>query len=330
MKNNRLYFILFILLLASAARAEIYTTGDGYKFEVNLKPQKSAIMLGEPIFIDFEIKNLSDVDLGVLIGGDYQNEFSKPESFNVKAFDSKGKIVPSPKIWTMGGGGMSMFQKSPVGKSYNFRMYLPHWATFEKTGKYEIRVEKGLVVKKYDLNITPDDVRNKGVPVKVNAWVKVVKADYKKMGEIIDAIGAQVVARDDTAERLAPFITDVRIIKYLAEAIKKNSWLLYQLAKFNDDRALNAILSRIDDEADQVRRNVSVSLSRSVNPKAQIYLLQMRNDKSWSIRLDVVHFLGKIKTDESTKILREMLTDEHDWVSRESKRYLLERGEKLN
>ncbi|MET0754075.1 MAG: hypothetical protein ABWZ66_11905, partial [Pyrinomonadaceae bacterium] len=114
MKYKRLYLILLVFMLASAAKAEVYTSPDGHKFEVNLKPQKDTIMLGEPIYIDFEVKNLSDVDLGILIGGDYQNEFTKPESFDVKAIDSNGKIVPAPKIWSFGGGGMSMFQKSPV------------------------------------------------------------------------------------------------------------------------------------------------------------------------------------------------------------------------
>ncbi len=330
MKYKRLYLILLVFLLAPAAKAEVYTSPDGYKFEVNLKPQKSAIMLGEPIYMDFEVKNLSDVDLGVLIGGDYQNEFAKPESFDVKAIDSNGEIVPAPKIWSFGGGGMSMFQKSPSGKSYNFRMYLPHWATFEKIGKYKIQVDKGLVVKKFDLDITSDDMRNKGIAVKVNAQIEVVRADFQKMGEIIDAIGKRLVAGDDTAERLAPFITDKRIIKYLAEAVKKNEWLMRHLAKFNDDRALEAIVSRINDKNQEVRRNVSVSLALSVHPKAVDYLLRMREDKFAAIRLDVVHFLGKTRTAESTRILKEMMTDENKWVKLESIRYLTERGEKLN
>lgn len=330
MKYKRLFLVLLVFLLAPAAKAEVYTSPDGYKFEVNLKPQKSAIMLGEPVYIDFEVKNLSDVELGVLIGGDYQNEFTKPESFDVKAIDSNGKVVPAPKILSMGGGGMSGFQKSPVGKSYNFRLYLPHWATFEKIGKYKIQVEKGLVVKKFNLDITLDDMRNKGIPVKVNAQIKVVRANFQKMGEIIDETGKQLVAGDYTAERLAPFILDERIIKYLAEAIKKNEWLLRHLAKFNSADALEAIVSRIDDENQEVRRNVSISLALSVHPKAKIYLLQMRDDKFAAIRLDVVHFLGKTRTDESTKILKEMMTDEDKWVKLESIRYLTERGEKSN
>jgi HEAT repeat protein len=99
------------------------------------------------------------------------------------------------------------------------------------------------------------------------------------------------------------------------------------LAKFNDDRALKAIVSRISDEDQEIRRNVSVTLALSVHPQAADYLLQMRGDKYYAIRLDVIHFLGKRKTAESTKVLKEMLRDENEQNKMEAKRYLTERGE---
>lgn len=322
-----LFANLFVFLLILSAEAEVFTSPDGFQFAVELKFQKSTIMLGEPIYIDFEVKNLSDVDLGVLWGGDYRNEFGRPESFDVKVIDRSGQIVPKPKLYNF--GGLSAFQKSPVGKSFNFRLYLPHWATIEKTGEYKIEIEKSLVVRKY----VPNNMKFEGSPqtnpVKLNGELSVVAADDKKMGEIIDQIGKALIEGSDTAERLAPFIKDDRIIKYLAQAIEKNVWLMRHLAKFNDDGALRAIVSRIGDADQEVRRNVSVSLALSVHPQAPDYLLQMRRDKYYAIRLDVIHFLGKTKTAASTKLLREMLRDENKLNSDEAKRYLQERGEKL-
>ena len=326
MKNSLFYLVLCLFLLVSATKAEVYTSLDGHKFEVNLILQKDSIMLGEPIFMDFEVKNLSDVDLGILYGGDYRNEFSRPDSFDIKVFDASGAIVPKPETFTM--GGMSGFQKSPVGQSHRLKLYLPHWATFDKTGNYKIRLVKSLIVRKYGLSITIDDLRAKGVLISLSAPIKVVASDYRKMGAVIDTIGKQVVARDDTAERLVPFINDKRIIKYLAEAIKNNEWLMRHLSKFNDDGALNAIFSRIKDEKPQVRRLVSISLSRSVHPKAFQYLRQMRNDTFYAIRMDIVHHLSKTKTRETTRMLKEMANDENEQVAGEAKRYLQERGEK--
>ena len=320
--------ILFVGLLSISAGAEVFTSPDGYKFGVELNLQKSSVMLGEPTFVDFEVKNLSDVELGVLWGGDYRNEFGRPESFNVKIIDSKGEVLPKPKLYNF--GGLSGFQKIEVGKTFNFRLYLPHWATLEKTGKYKIEIEKNLVVRKYERDKMKFEVSPQTNTIKLNGEFSVVAADYIKMGEVIDEIGKKVVERDDTAERLVPFINDFRIIKYLAQAIEKNIWLMRHLAKFNDDRALNAIVSRLKDEDQETRRNVSVSLALSVHPKAASYLLQMRFDKFYAIRLDVIHYLGRTKTAESTKLLYEMLNDENKQNSGEAKRYLLERGEKSN
>lgn len=317
------YSIVFVFLLIVSAKAEVYTSSDGHRFEVNLNLQKNSIMLGEPIYMDFEVKNLSSVDLGILYGGDYRNEFARPDSFDIKLLDASLQIVPKPKSWNM--GGMSSFQKCPAGQSHTFRLYLPHWAMIQKIGDYQIQIEKDLVVKKYDLNNRNFDNLQKGIPIKLTAKMNVIASNYQKMGEVIDAIGAKLVEGDDTAERLAPFIKDERIIKYLAQAIQKNEWLMRHLAKFNDDRALKAIVSRINDKEQEVRRHVSVSLALSVHPKASVYLLKMRNDTYSAIRLDVIHYLGKTKTAKSTQILKEMMNDENEQNRNEAKRYLTER-----
>ncbi len=326
MKNSFFYLILFLFLPASIAKAEIYTSAEGHQFEVNLKLQKTSIMLGEPVFIDFDVKNLSDVDLGVLWGGDYRNEFGRPDSFDVKVFDANLQIVPKPKTMTF--GGLSTFQKCPVGQSYNFRLYLPHWATIEKIGDYQIQIEKGLIIRKYDLKNMSFDNLPPEIPVKLNTKLKVIASDFEKMGEVIDTIGRDLIKGDDTAQRLAPFINDDRIIKYLTQAIEKNYWLMRHLAKFNNDTALNAIVNKMNDQDQEVRRIVSITLASSVHPKAVDYLLQMRTDKFYAIRLDVIHFLGRTKTTVSTKILKEMINDENEQNRNEAKRYLTERNNK--
>jgi hypothetical protein len=319
------YFIFIFFLLIISARAEVFTSPDGFRFEVNLQMQKTSIMLGEPVYMDFEVKNLSAVDLGILYGGDYQNEFARPESFDVRVFDAASRIVPKPPSWNF--GGMASYQKCPAGQVHSFRLYLPHWAMIGKTGDYRVEIAKDLVVKEYTPKNIGDFTSKKAVPIKLNAEFKIIPSNEREMGEIIDAIGAKLVEGDDTAERLAPFINDDRIIKYLAEAITKNIWLMRNLAKFNDDRALKAIVSRMGDQDQEVRRNVSVTLALSVHPQAADYILQMRGDKYYAIRLDVIHFLGKRKTAESTKVLKEMLRDENEQNKMEAKRYLTERGE---
>jgi hypothetical protein len=314
-------------LLPVYAGAEIYTTPEGYKFEVNLILGKSEFMLGEPVYMDFEVKNLSDEDLGIVEGGDYRNLFGRPESFSVRVIDANGALVPKPDA-RFNMGGLSGFFKIPAMNKRITRLYLPHWATFEKTGSYTIFCEKNLIVRRYEKDNSAF-YHSTGTPVKVSAKIKVVHPNAQKMGEIIDTLGGKMVAGDETAKKLLPFVEDRRVIKYFAETIRKDVWVMRALAKFNDDEALEAILSRKDDAEDEVRRNVSVALSLSVHPQATGHLLAMRHDRFFPIRLDVVHFLGKTKTEEATRILKEMTQDENDWVRNESKRYLQERGEKL-
>ena len=328
MKSCFIFAFLLIFLLLSEAMAEIYTSPDGHNFAVNLQFPKTTIMLGEPIYFDFEIENLSDVALGAVFGGDYRNEFGRPDSFDVKIIDEEGGILIKPKTWTF--GGIINVRKIEVNQKFDFRLYLPHWATIEKVGSYKVQVEKDLIVRKYDEKNHSQMYSQKVSPIKLNATINFVSSDYQKMGVIIDEIGKQLVTRDETAQKLAPFINGTRIIKYLIEAVEKDHWLMSHLSKFNDDWAFNAIVSKIKDERDEVRRNVSISLSLSVHPQAFTYLLKMRNDIFAPIRLDVVHYLGKTKTKESTKLLKEMVNDEDKWVRDEARRYLTERGEKLN
>ncbi len=316
------YFLLFIL----PAYAAIYTSPDGYRFEVNIRLQKPVIMLGEPSYLDFEIKNLSAVDLGVLEGGDYRNEFGRPESFDVKIFDSKKRQLEKPATFTM--GGLSSFQKATVGGVKIIRLYLPHWGKIEHTGRYTIVISKGLNIRKYPDNFKPEYTDEPKVNVLLTAKLNVIAADYQRMGSVVEEIGHGLASRDLTAEKLVPFINDPRIVPYLSVAIDKNHFLMHNLARFNTDEALNAIIKNIDSDDEQVRRSVSLALSLSVHPKAISYLLKMRTDKSYAIRLDVVHFLGKIKSAESTEILRSMVNDENQqFVGKEARRYLAERGE---
>ncbi len=327
MKARILPIMILCIILVTLAKAQnTYVSPDGYPFEVNLKLQKDTIMLGEPTYMDFEIKNLSVVDLGVAVGGDYRNEYGRPESFDVIVVDSQGVALPKSQLMTM--GGLMGFQKALIGGSYNIRLYLSHWANVHQVGKYKILVKKELNVRKYGSDSTSALLAKDVVLINIESSITVVSTDYEKMGEVLNSLGERLIARDDTAERLVPFVMDDRIIRYLAEAIKKTPSLIRYLAKFSDDQALNAIVSRISDTDPEVRRNVSVALSLSVNPTSKNYLLKMRTDKNVGIRMDVVHYLGKTKTAESTRILKEMINDEDkQWIGSEARRYLKERGE---
>ena len=101
--------------------------------EVTLVPDKSEIMLGEPIYLSFVVKNKSNYNLNVLVGGDYRNSLGRPESFSIKTIGEGGKNVLQPKI-QFSLGGIVAPNKLPSKGSYTFRLFLPNWAEFEDMG----------------------------------------------------------------------------------------------------------------------------------------------------------------------------------------------------
>jgi hypothetical protein len=129
-------------LLYAPAKGQSYSINEA-TIEVSLLPEKSVIMLGEPIHRSFIVRNLSGTDLGFREGGDYRNRLGRPENYAVRAVRSDGKQVPKPEIkFHMGGlvGGV----KVPAGGIATRHLFLPHWAPFEETGIYTITCKRTL------------------------------------------------------------------------------------------------------------------------------------------------------------------------------------------
>src|SRR4051794_7010594 len=86
-------FTLSCLIQEVAAQA---SGVDEHQIEVKLVPDKATIMLGEPIYLSFIVENNSNLDLQVLVGGDYRNALGRPESFKVTVMGKDGRPVSQP------------------------------------------------------------------------------------------------------------------------------------------------------------------------------------------------------------------------------------------
>jgi hypothetical protein len=335
------YSLLLIFLLLSTAKAEIFTTPDGYKFEALLIPDKQTILQNEPMYFSLELKNLSQQTIAFADGGDYRNEFGRPDSFNIFVVDTNKKITQKiPTRFNM--GGITGPRKIPPGGKQTIRFLLPQWIKFENPGNYTVFCKKDIIISKYDDPGQFQLLKAPAVSIKVRFQIQVIPDNDDKMNELIDSFGNDILGKDypkrNEAFKALRFINNKRIIKYLVAAAESEfsdneahpefSYdIFFILSKFDDGQAFQTIIKSIDSENSEIRRNVSLALSSSPYPEAEKYLLSMRNDKSGAIRLDVVHYLGKKKTRDSTELLKKMLNDEDKWVREESKRYLSERGE---
>src|SRR5215475_6877058 len=104
--------ITTLFLFYAPAHGQTYSV-NGAPIEVSLLPEKSVIMLGEPIHLSFIVRNLSGTDLYFREGGDYRNRLGRPESYDVRAVRSDGRQVPKPEVLSAM-GGLSGYEEVPA------------------------------------------------------------------------------------------------------------------------------------------------------------------------------------------------------------------------
>ena len=337
-----------LLLLAHAqARAQVAVTAGGRTVEVSLTPERPRVMDGEPVFLTFEVRNPSGVDLQIVVGGDYRNRVGRHDSYVLKATSAEGhpvrEVDAGPTL-----GGMVWNEKIPAGGAYRTRLFLQHWVVPERPGTYTVSCAKALNVTEYTGGLpTGIDAPWAGAPVEVKTTLKVVPADDRAMGEVIARLGetlAEAVAADGdylaNSRRASDALTalghfqDARAIPHLVAVMRRDDprfgGMKYgaarALAKYTDDAALDALAAGMYDEDRPTRSAVAGALAESRHPRARALLLSMRRDEYVMVRLTVVHALGKVRTEESTAALREMAADGDEAVRREALRYLGERG----
>src|SRR5688500_10405772 len=196
---SRYFFplLLGVLMLGSlcgSVSGQTYTTFDGHNFKVSVKPDKETIMLGETTFLSFEVRNLSDKELSFGDGGDYRNNIGRPDSYRVTVVRDDGKPVPQPKVkfWM---GGLVGAQSVPINGSYVRKLSLPHWATFEGPGIYNITVSRTLTIAGSDISTDrrKENFPSKAITTTAHTTIKIVETDDAKLGDVINDLGSKML-----------------------------------------------------------------------------------------------------------------------------------------
>lgn len=341
--NAGRYFPLTLVLLLTAAlsvMAQDEEKPQEAPVRVSLKPDKETIMLGEPLFIAFEVTNLSGESLCLGVGGDYRNKYGRPERFNVSVTDDNGALVPKLEVASMGG----FVGCAPIrpGETYTVRLFLPHWATIERTGTYHVNVKRSMGFTSYDSTLTYSRSPKYSMEADVNAQFTVVSADDNKMGAVINALGSVMLdssnpSADDSAMALAS-IQDKRVISYFAEAARKwsncdvddpfsrenglRSGAIAILGTYDDDRSIQALQAVMDSSCDSTRLDVATAFGDSPHKAAIKLLLKMQDDSYWFVRLRVAQGLKDVNSKEALAALNKLLKDENEDVRKAAKESL--------
>lgn len=321
---------------------------DQKQITVSLKLEKTTVMLGEPIFFGFVVKNASEQQLWVLQGGDYRNALGRPESFKVSVLDAQGKQVPQPDSGPQMGGMMG-FQSLPAHGEKSFDLFLPHWAKFERPGHYSIQAERVLILNSRNLceDIPIPQKKEKhtvDIQASATAEIDVIPTDQAQLGKTIDELGEQIVAlppnhmSDPVSHAIEKLraIHDERTIPWFLKMLKKKDYemkiyALWALEKYNNHDAFDGLKAGLNTTSADCHNSQNIvnaaaqSLNASPCPEALPFLLTQYQHPDAQVRLTVTHALGhKVPKEKAIPMLEIMARDTYPVVSSEAKRYLKE------
>ncbi|HEU0252917.1 MAG TPA: HEAT repeat domain-containing protein [Pyrinomonadaceae bacterium] len=332
LKTTQCFAVCLVLMFSCSASvtAQLEGKNQDVPVRITLKPDKKTIMLGEPLFFAFEVTNLSGEKLCLGVGGDYRNQFGRPDSFKVSVRSDDGTAIPQPEV--SGHGGFIGCHPIEPGETYTVKLFLWHWAIIERTGSYRVNVQRRMGFSTYDGD-------NKNGPkysmlADVNAEFVVVASEQNRMGGVISSLGSIMLDSSDPraadAARSLAYIKDKRVISYFAEALGKfrdaefgfderneysiASQSIFALATYDDDSAIEALQAAMNSRSDDTRESVASAFCDSPHRSAIKLLLKMRNDNYWFVRLRVAQGLAKVKIKESRAVLHKLLKDEHEEV----------------
>jgi hypothetical protein len=330
-------------------RADVFRAGP-WPVEVSLVPEKPVILLGEPTALSFVVRNLSTEDLQILVGGDYENELGRPASFQVRVKRRDGRWVDQPKVG-FSRGGLIGPKPLPAGETYVFRLFLPHWATFETHGEYTVSCNRTLQLQKADVGAGFAKTDTTDVVVEAQARINVEPRDPVALGKIINQYGGAMLRaggeqEGDAAVLALAWMDDPRVVPYFARVLAFRSYALkyvalHALGKFATDEAFAALQagmrtkaadldSAVSAQAIQSAANIRVAaagaLLRCQHRQARDFLIAQRRDEAEGVRIIVLHAAASLPADRAIPIFDEMTNDPSPRVRHEAARYLKQRN----
>lgn len=322
---------------ASTPKGTVYKFGE-WRLECCLVPDKSVIMLGEPINVKFQIINLTDEDLHITTGGESRNRLGRPEDYSIIAADDKGKKVRRPDAGgTM--GGIVGPELIPARGQWERKLFLPNWAGFRKVGRYRLTCERVCRISKRNPKQFFVHWKYVEVKVRVCASLKVVTPTTEGIGRIIESYGRMLLDKDAwvaiRAARVLAEIHDQRVCSHFLALFKGGTGqdgdcenyepkreALCAMADFTKEDALEILERGMTEQHVDLRVVTALSLSRNKHPKTRKLLCSMCNDKEPCVRAAVAGALALDGSDEAIHHLREMTRDEVEYVRDKAKRQL--------
>lgn len=275
--------ITVILLLFNGPSLIGQQLGLAKRVSTQIELREDTILLGEPMYFQVVITNISDDTIYVEEGGDYRG--GRTETFNVLALTEKNDTVDARDWFSMIGGGFVGFHEFLPRQSKKYDLLLTSWVEIQKPGTYKLVASKDFNLALNDLDITEDYTQIEIVPKESSATLVVVE-DHAGFGVFMEALVKEI--RDSTnghiikggsykineresrmvSKRLTEKIKmiddihDPRIIPFLVESYRTNKYIppstaIWLLSKFSKEDTAFAVLKLAAQAPEQSRCFVS-------------------------------------------------------------------------
>ena len=302
-----------VVIEVVANEKEYYNVG-AYKVEAGFAPDKAEIILGEPLFITYYVKNAGEKPFKLFVGGDQRG--IRPGETSITAVDAEGNKVkdPNQNAPSFGGPGGNIIIEP--GEIYSERRFLPKWCEFEKPGEYILTCKRTIKVLDANKN-TYDNDEYVDQPV-LSTFVVTVRPYRKEaMQEVIENLGEIILGEEkqpafDAAQMLA-YIRDASVVPHLVKAVelKRNAGAaLKGLSRYPCEESVDAMAKGLEYRGDSFVRSVAAyGLSKMKSQKAVAALIKALDDNDEYVRRGVIRSLGKIGDKNIVAVLKNYFDD---------------------
>jgi hypothetical protein len=287
--------LTFLAGFGVLARAQsVFIDPNGARIETRVKPQKTRILLGEPIFIevDYTVRSFENIlprinrDIGT--NGISVEVFAEDGTPVARPYHEKYARLAEIESW--------------IPPEYAKRnLFLPRWADFKKPGIYRVKVLNRLETTR------PNTNERVTIPIIVETTITILPADDPKLGAVIRDIGRtapteMLLGYDDP--RTIPFL--IERLEFLGQ-LKPTSFeivgqavfplidreaekakmvrLVRKLAWFNNQAALKGLSEEAKSSEPLVREAVATGLAFDSTPETLSILQKLLEDKEESVQL---------------------------------------------
>ncbi len=287
-----------VLPVGVATRDELaaYLTpyeANGVKIEAGFVPNKTEIVLGEPIFATFMVKNHGDEPFTYEFGGDYRGT-GRHDRFKINVVDSAGNQLPDPKAgpdgFVMFGGGIEMIRTAHPNDVASEKVNLLDFRKIQSPGVYAVTC--GFVLNRAWHTSTGES----DIPVKTSYELTVLPRAPVNVQRVIEEL--------------------------LVKARQRRGWALQavinELCSFGGEAAAPGLI-RMSGGGDTEHRIAAITgLGRIPGEESLVALIAGARDPELSIRIAALKSLGSFGSAEAVAVVVAALGDPNEAIRRQA------------